>query len=127
MIRTDNDYLAEYVREKWPVIEESLDFKLYKFRNRLIDSVNNVVNSLAKTVSSPEMQVAIKKMAALKESMTPEEWEAYLEAEDAEDDEEDPAGEDQDIEQDNDEEGCGRCFGASFGDCDTCTKYEKEE
>lgn len=127
MIKTDNDYLAEYVREKWPAIEESLDFRLYKFKHRMIDSVNNAVNSLARAMRSPEMQKAIKQMAALRESMTPEEWDAYLEAEDAEDDEEDPAEDEQEETNSEDEEGCGRCFGASFGDCDTCPKKNKEE
>ena len=127
MIKTDNDYLVEYVREKWPVIEESLDFRLYKLKHRMIDSVINAANSLSKAMWSIEMQKCIKQMAALRESMTPEEWEAYLEAVDAEDDEEDPAEDEQEETNSEDEEGCGRCFGASFGDCDTCPKDNKEE
>lgn len=34
-MKTKNDYLAEYIREKCPAVERSIDFSLWKFSKSL--------------------------------------------------------------------------------------------
>ena len=124
MIRTDNDILAEYVRKTRPEIEQSLDFMLYRFKARISDAVNNAARSLSRMMNSSEMMRATAELGRLKSTMTEEEWEAYINAAD----EEEPAGISEQLESDEeDEAGYGRCFGASFGDCEECRKNEEEE
>ena len=41
-IKTDNDYLAEYVRDKNPEIENSVSFHTWKIINQIIDSLTSL-------------------------------------------------------------------------------------
>ena len=50
MIRTRNDILAEYVRKKYPGIETSIEFIVYKFAVRFSDAI--------KTLSPGDLQEA---------------------------------------------------------------------
>lgn len=43
-MRTNNDYLADYVREQYPHIEYSLSFSIWKVRNVVVDFSNDIVN-----------------------------------------------------------------------------------
>lgn len=48
MSKTNNDYLAEYVREKRPEIERSLDYIMWKIGRTLIDAVHSLTEQLKK-------------------------------------------------------------------------------
>lgn len=41
-IKTDNDYLAEYVRDKNPEIENSVSFHIWKIINQIFDSLTSL-------------------------------------------------------------------------------------
>ena len=43
-MKTDNDYLAEYVREQYPEIENSVAFNVWKIINRIFDSLTSLFN-----------------------------------------------------------------------------------
>lgn len=47
-MKTDNDYLAEYVREKRPEIEESLAFFIWKLNERLRDALSAMAEDVKK-------------------------------------------------------------------------------
>lgn len=48
MSKTDNDYLAEYVREKRPEIERSLDYITWKIGRKVVDAVHSLIEQLKK-------------------------------------------------------------------------------
>lgn len=113
MRRTDNDILAEYVRQTRPEIEKSLSFMAYKLNQRIKDGIE----TLAKAVTSPAMIEAVRKLEELKNSMTPEEWDEYINSCNSEEEAEEAGA--------LEELGCGRCFGASFGDCEECERMKR--
>lgn len=41
-MKTDNDYLAEYVREQYPEIENSASFLIWKIINKIFDSLTSL-------------------------------------------------------------------------------------
>lgn len=47
-MKTNNDYLAEYVREKRPEIEESLGFTLWKMIAVLREAISGLTKSMKK-------------------------------------------------------------------------------
>ncbi len=47
-MKTDNDYLAEYVREKRPEIEQSLSFFYWKLNAKLCDVVSAMAEEIKK-------------------------------------------------------------------------------
>jgi len=48
MSKTNNDYLAEYVREKRPEIERSFDYIMWKIGRTLVDAVHSLTEQLKK-------------------------------------------------------------------------------
>ena len=48
MSKTNNDYLAEYVREKRPEIERSIDYIMWKIGKTLVDAVHSLIEQLKK-------------------------------------------------------------------------------
>lgn len=48
MSKTNNDYLAEYVREKRPEIERSLDYITWKIGRTFVDAVHSLTEQLKK-------------------------------------------------------------------------------
>ena len=43
---TENDYIAEYIKEKRPEIIDTLDFHLWKLVKTLTNVMNNVTNAI---------------------------------------------------------------------------------
>lgn len=57
-MKTNNDYLAEYVREKRPEIEESLGFTFWKMAAVLQEAISGLTKSMNK-VADPESKLFI--------------------------------------------------------------------
>lgn len=55
MSKTNNDYLAEYVREKRPEIERSFDYIMWKIGRTLVDAVHSL-NEQLKKMSPQELK-----------------------------------------------------------------------